>query len=94
VSPQFIDLFYLLASVLFILGLKGLTTPRTAVRGNLLGSLGMLIAIVVTLLDRRIISFEVILAGIVVGTLVGAVMAYRAPMTAMMRPAAGSSGRT
>jgi NAD(P) transhydrogenase subunit beta len=92
VSPQLIDLFYLLASVLFILGLKGLTTPRTAVRGNLLGSLGMLIAIVVTLLDRRIISFEIIIAGIVVGALVGAVMAYRAPMTAMPQVVAVFNG--
>jgi NAD(P) transhydrogenase subunit beta len=78
-----INLFYLLASVLFILGLKGLSHPRTAVRGNLLGSTGMLIAIVVTLLDRRIVSFEVIVAGLITGALVGAIMAYRAPMTAM-----------
>jgi NAD(P) transhydrogenase subunit beta len=83
VSEALINLFYLLAAVLFIFGLKGMTHPRTAVRGNLLGALGMLIAIVVTLLDRRIVSFEVIVAGFVVGALVGAVMAYRAPMTAM-----------
>jgi proton-translocating NAD(P)+ transhydrogenase subunit beta len=82
-SRAAIDLFYLLASVLFILGLRDLAHPRTAVRGNLLGAAGMLIAIVVTLLDRRIVSFEVIIAGLVVGSLVGAVMAYRAPMTAM-----------
>ena len=82
-SEALINLFYLLAAVLFIFGLKGMTHPRTAVRGNLLGALGMLIAIVVTLLDRRIVSFEVIVAGFVVGALVGAVMAYRAPMTAM-----------
>jgi NAD(P) transhydrogenase subunit beta len=83
VSEALINLFYLLAAILFIFGLKGMTHPRTAVRGNLLGALGMLIAIVVTLLDRRIVSFEVIVAGFVVGALVGAVMAYRAPMTAM-----------
>ena len=82
-SKEFIDLFYLIAAVLFIFGLKGLSHPRTAVRGNLLGALGMLLAIVVTLLDKRIISFEVIIAGIVVGALVGAVMAYRSPMTAV-----------
>jgi len=83
VSEALINLFYLLAAVLFIFGLKGMTHPRTAVRGNLLGALGMLIAIVVTLLDRRIVSFEVIVAGFVVGALAGAVMAYKAPMTAM-----------
>ncbi|HSF19261.1 MAG TPA: NAD(P)(+) transhydrogenase (Re/Si-specific) subunit beta [Vicinamibacteria bacterium] len=82
-SEAFINLFYLLAAVLFILGLKGLTHPRTAVRGNLLGALGMLIAIVVTLTDHRIVSFQIIVAGFVVGGLVGAIMAYRAPMTAM-----------
>ena len=82
-SSNLINLAYLIAAVLFILGLKGLSHPRTAVRGNFLGALGMLIAIVVTLLDRRIVSFEVIIAGMVVGALVGAIMAYRAPMTAI-----------
>ena len=80
---DFIDLFYLLAAVLFILGLRGLAHPRTAVRGNLLGSMGMLLAIVVTLLDKRIVSFEIIVAGLVVGGLIGAIMAYRASMNAM-----------
>ncbi len=82
-SKELIDLFYLAAAVLFILGLKGLSHPRTAVRGNLLGSVGMLLAIVVTLLDKRIVSFEVIVAGLVVGALIGTLMAYRAPMTAI-----------
>lgn len=82
-SNNLINLAYLIAAVLFILGLKGLSHPRTAVRGNFLGALGMLIAIVVTLLDRRIVSFEIIIAGMVVGALVGAIMAYRAPMTAI-----------
>lgn len=82
-SKEFIDLFYLVAAVLFIFGLKGLSHPQTAVRGNLFAALGMLIAIVVTLLDRRIVSFEVIIAGIIVGALVGAIMAYKAPMTAI-----------
>ena len=82
-SKELIDLFYLAAAVLFILGLKGLSHPRSAVRGNLLGSVGMLLAIVVTLLDKRIVSFEVIVAGLVVGAFIGAVMAYRAPMTAI-----------
>ena len=66
--------------------------PRTAVRGNLLGSTGMLIAIIVTLTDRRIVSFEVIIAGIVVGALVGAVMAYRSPLTSMPQVVAVFNG--
>jgi NAD(P) transhydrogenase subunit beta len=80
---EYIDLVYLGAAVLFILAIRGMSHPRTAVRGNQLGALGMLIAIVVTLLDKRIVSFEVIVAGLVVGGLVGAVMAYRAAISAM-----------
>ncbi|NIO00811.1 MAG: NAD synthetase [Candidatus Latescibacteria bacterium] len=78
-----INITYLLASVLFIFGLKGLAHPRTAVRGNLLGALGMLLAIIVTLIDRRIISFDMIIAGLVVGAAIGAVLAVRIQMTAM-----------
>jgi len=81
--PALINLVYLLAAVLFILALRGLAHPRTAVRGNLLGASGMLLAIVVTLLDRRIVGFEVILAGLVVGAGVGALLAVRIQMTAM-----------
>jgi len=78
-----INLAYLIASVLFILGLKGMAHPRTAVRGNLLGALGMLLAIVVTLFDRHIVSFEVILIGILIGSLIGVIVSIRIPMTAM-----------
>ena len=74
---------YLAAAVLFILGLKGLTHPRTAVRGNLLGACGMLLAVIATLLSRQILSFELILAGVVAGALVGGVLAVRIEMTAM-----------
>ncbi|MDM7461060.1 MAG: NAD(P)(+) transhydrogenase (Re/Si-specific) subunit beta [bacterium] len=82
-SAALINLAYLLAVVLFIVGLKGLSHPRTAVRGNQLGALGMFIAVVATLLDRQILSFEWIVLGVVVGALVGTVMALRVPMTAM-----------
>jgi NAD(P) transhydrogenase subunit beta len=78
-----INLTYLLAAVLFIFGLKGLTHPRTAVRGNLLGAIGMLIAVVVTLLDRQIVDFTLILAGVVLGAAAGAILAQRIAMTAM-----------
>lgn len=78
-----INLSYLVASILFILGLKGLTHPRTAVRGNLTAALAMLIAVVVTLLDKSIVSFEVIIAGIIIGSAIGAVMAVKIQMTAM-----------
>jgi NAD(P) transhydrogenase subunit beta len=78
-----VKLVYLLSASLFIIGLKGLSHPRTAVRGNLLGSVGMLLAVVVTLLDRGIVSYEVIAAGLVVGSAVGIVLALRIKMTAM-----------
>ena len=83
-----IDLAYLVASVLFILGIRGLTHPRTAVRGNMLGATGMLIAIVVTLLDRQIFgagieALGVILAGIALGGAIGATLALKIQMTAM-----------
>ncbi|GIV08719.1 MAG: NAD(P) transhydrogenase subunit beta [Fimbriimonadales bacterium] len=87
-----INLAYLLAVVLFIVGLKGLSHPRTAVRGNQLGALGMLIAIVATLFDRQILSFEWILLGVALGALIGVVMALRVPMTAMPQMVAVLNG--
>lgn len=78
-----IDLAYLASAILFIFGLKGLAHPRTAVRGNLIGSIGMLVAIVATLYDKEVLTWGVIFGGIVVGSAVGAVMAYKIEMTAM-----------
>ena len=80
---SWINLAYLIASALFIVGLQGLTSPRTARNGNLVGALAMLIAIVATLTDRNIISFELIALGVAIGALVGAVAAIRVQMTAM-----------
>jgi NAD(P) transhydrogenase subunit beta len=74
---------YLLASVLFILGLKLLSSPKTARRGNLYGALGMLIAIVVTLTDQKIIDFTYIIAGLLLGSALGVWMAAKVQMTAM-----------
>jgi NAD(P) transhydrogenase subunit beta len=78
-----INLGYLISAALFIFGLKGLTHPRTAVRGNLLGATGMLLAVLITLADRHIISFEVIIAGLVIGAAIGAILAIKIQMTAM-----------
>ena len=74
---------YLAAAVLFILGLKRLSRPRTAVRGNQFGAAGMLIAVVVTLADNAILGFEWIVGGLVLGTAVGTLLAVRVQMTAM-----------
>ncbi len=78
-----IRLDYLLAAVLFILGLKFLSTPRTARRGNVVAAVGMLVAIAATLADARVVSFLWIAVGMAVGTLIGAVAAQRVKMTAM-----------
>ena len=65
---------YLLSAVLFILGLKQLSSPEAARRGNRVAAVGMLLAVVATLLDRQIIDFTWILIGLVTGSLIGAIM--------------------
>jgi NAD(P) transhydrogenase subunit beta len=82
-DPQLRNLFYILAAVLFIFGIKGLTHPRTAVRGNLLGALGMFVAIVVTLIDQNILGWGWIIAGVVIGGGIGAAAAIMIQMTGM-----------
>jgi NAD(P) transhydrogenase subunit beta len=77
------NLAYLLSAVLFIFAFKGLAHPRTAVRGNQMGALGMLIAVVTTLFDKHILSFETIIGGVIVGGALGAILAIRVEMTAM-----------
>ncbi len=74
---------YLAASILFILGLRGLNSPQTARRGILLAEIGMLLAVVGTLLRNEIIQYQWILIGLVVGSTIGALMAIFMPMTAM-----------
>jgi H+-translocating NAD(P) transhydrogenase subunit beta len=83
VNIAFVNLAYLVAAVCFILTFKFLSHPKTAVRGNMLGAFGMLLAVVVTLLDRHIVDYKVILAGLVVGSAIGAVLAFKVQMTGM-----------
>ena len=83
VSQNWIDIAYLIAAVLFVVGIKGLTKPKTAVRGNLLAAAGMGVAAAVTLLNEHIVTYEIIIAGVVVGGLIGAVMAKKVQMTSM-----------
>jgi len=80
---QLINLAYLVAAVLFIMGLKGLSSPTSAVRGNVTGAIGMLIAIVATLVEKQVLSFGWIIAGMVVGGGIGAYIARTVKMTAM-----------
>ncbi len=74
---------YLVASILFVLGLKGLTHPRTAVRGNLMGSAAMLLAVLATLWAEDILSWSWIIVGLVVGSAAGTYLAQTVPMTGM-----------
>src|SRR5262245_3955362 len=78
-----IGIAYLAASVFFIMGLKFMSSPRTARRGMFMAEAGMALAIVTTLLDHEIISLEWILIGLFIGSIAGYVMAIYTPMTAM-----------
>ena len=82
-SPALANLAYLVAAVSFILAFKGLSHPRTAVRGNLIGAVGMLLAVVVTLFDKHILGFGAILARLVIGSALGVLLATRVKMTGM-----------
>ena len=78
-----IQLLYIVAFVLFITGLRMLRGPRTAVRGNQVAAAGMAVAVVATLIDRRIDDWILILLGVAIGTAVGIPSARSVKMTAM-----------
>lgn len=82
-TPELLNLCYLVSSILFILCLRGLTTPEGARRGIFLGEIGMLIAVVATLLHWDIVRYELIIVGIVLGSLIGVGISLRIPMTKM-----------
>ncbi len=75
--------FYLIASVCFILALRGLSSPRTARAGNLYGIAGMVIAVVTTLLVPNVVSYWLIIAGIIIGGAIGTYIALQIQMTAL-----------
>ena len=78
-----VNVAYIAASILFIVGLKMLGSPDTARRGNLLSSTGMLLAVLVTLADQSIIDFTWILVGLISGGVIGYLAATRVQMTSM-----------
>ncbi|MFC6356251.1 NAD(P)(+) transhydrogenase (Re/Si-specific) subunit beta [Luethyella okanaganae] len=82
-SPTWTALLYLVAAVCFILALKGLSSPRTARRGNLVGAAGALLAVVTVFLSTRLENVPAILAAIVVGSAIAAPVARRVKMTQM-----------
>lgn len=79
----FSEATYLVASILFIFGLKALSHPDTARRGMNLAAFGMLIAIVGTLVRHEIVRYDWIIAGLIIGSVIGAAMSIWMPMTAM-----------
>lgn len=81
--PDTVQIVYIIAITMFIYGLKKLSSPATARNGNLLSALGMFLGIIVTLLNRHIVSFEYIIIGIIVGSLIGVISAKKVKMTAM-----------
>ncbi len=82
-ARDLINLAYVAAAILFVFGIKMLGSADTARRGNIVSGLGMLLAVVVTLADRSILSYSWILAGLLVGASIGAVAARKVQMTGM-----------
>jgi len=80
---DYTNIFYVLASVLFILGIKKLSHPKTARNGNFLSALGMLLAIISTLIASDNIDLPIIMIGMIIGTVIGALFAQRVEMTQM-----------
>ena len=82
-SPEILGGVYIVAAILFVFGLKQMSSPATAVRGNLLSSVGMLIAVVITLLSKEIIDYRFVAVSAGLGAVVGAIAARRVAMTGM-----------
>tara|TARA_R110000787_G_scaffold137458_10_gene250507 strand:- start:47155 stop:48546 length:1392 start_codon:yes stop_codon:yes gene_type:complete len=82
-SENLVALLYLFASVCFILALKGLSSPETARRGNLLGIIGMVVAILTTIADPDVVSYGYIILAILIGGSAGTLIAKKIEMTAL-----------
>ena len=80
---DYTNIFYVLASVLFILGIKKLSHPKTARNGNFLSALGMFVAIISTLIASDNIDLQMIMIGMIIGTVIGALFAQKVEMTQM-----------
>ncbi len=82
-TSLFTNVIYLIAAVLFILGLKGLNSPETARKGQRYAALGMAMAIIGTLVQQNVVSYEWIIVGMIIGSLAGIAIAAWTPMTKM-----------
>jgi NAD(P) transhydrogenase subunit beta len=83
VSESLSALFYLVAAICFIMALRGLSSPETARTGNVYGVAGMIIAVATTLATPHVVSFWLIVVGILIGGAVGTYIALRIQMTAL-----------
>jgi len=82
-TESLINLAYIAAAILFVFGIKMLGSADTARRGNMISSIGMLIAVVITLLDQQILTYQWIFIGLVIGGAIGAIAARVVKMTGM-----------
>ena len=91
ISPNLSAIFYLISGILFILALRGLSSPETSRQGNYMGIAGMIIAILVTFfaVGNFGIGFVYVLVLLVIGGAIGAIIAFKIPMTAMPELVAG-----
>ena len=80
---EYTNLAYVLAAILFIMGIKRLSSPKTAQSGNSVASLGMLVAIIATVISFELLDFKLIAIGMIIGTIIGATFAIRVQMTQM-----------
>ena len=87
-----IELTYLGAASLFIIGLKKLGSPATARNGNLLAAIGMFLAVIATLLEKQVLNYSMIFIGIAIGSVFGVIAAYKVEMTAMPTKRSQSAG--
>lgn len=95
ITQILIDLVYIISAILFVFGLKMLTSQATARKGNLLSAVGMFLAVVMTLLSEDIIDYQWVAVGIIVGSIIGAFSARLVAMTQMPQMVAlfnGSGG--
>jgi len=83
---------YLIASILFIMGIKRMSKVKTARQGNTYASLGMLLAVVISVFDQHVITYELIIAGIAIGALIGGILAVKVKMTSMPQMVAMLNG--
>lgn len=82
-SQNILELSYLVSSVFFILALKGLSSPKTSLGGNIFGILGISIAIIATILSPQVEGYGLIFLGLLIGGIIGSIVAVKIKMTAL-----------